>query len=239
MGGVAFAQGRRQRGQGEKQQQRQRCVRCGGSISSGGTSSSSSTSGTDSDNEIEEEMDDSEAKGEPDTQPSCSAGSVDNIECTGHESSPACTSKATAKDSDESWKPDAVLRDNTETNTDSLNESSTIADENKHTDTAHRLPCRFGRGGECSNSILCPAVKPQVKPQDKPSTSNTTDSPRLSSLLFGDETTNAPQSTVENTRDKYLIFTTGTRTFTPHQIGIKRMRYDDALGKMSKQAESR
>ena len=32
--------------------------------------------------------------------------------------------------------------------------------------------------------------------------------------------------------DKYLIFTTGSLTYTPHQIGIKRMSHEDTIGKM-------
>ena len=39
--------------------------------------------------------------------------------------------------------------------------------------------------------------------------------------------------------DKYLIFTTGSLTYTPHQIGIKRIRHDNAIGKMQKLAQER
>ena len=114
----------------------------------------------------------------------------------------------------------------------------------------HPLPCRYGRGGECVNGLMCP---PMLKPKSATavSASDLSEASAIASIACGSgnfamsfskaacaqDSTATAQANVEP--DKYLIFTTGNETFTPHQIGIKRIRHADALGKMGKQAEQR
>ena len=130
----------------------------------------------------------------------------------------------------------------------SANKSNQLSHESEI--TTHPLPCRYGRGGACSNGLMCPAI---VKPKPEVETDLTmlSQASALASIACGagnfamsySKASGSRDSTATSGRDteadKYLIFTTGNQTFTPHQIGIKRIRHSDALGKMSKQAEQR
>lgn len=45
-----------------------------------------------------------------------------------------------------------------------------------------------------------------------------------SALVLGDDDDGDEESVFLDTREKYLIFTTGSKTYTPHQIGFKRIK---------------
>ena len=88
--------------------------------------------------------------------------------------------------------------------------------------------------GECGDSLMgCDCNHPRHKCHDCGDENPESHGAEFMQCSSTSDNNKSNQSTPKESGDKYLIFTTGLKTYTPHQIGVKRIRSLEAERKMN------